>query len=409
MVAAFEEANPDISVETIWVQGQYEQQLLTMIAGGTPPDVIQMSNCVPLQNFADQFLPLQGVDESIYAQPFIAESLSIDGELRAIPAFAKPKAMGINTRMFDAAGVAYPSPTEALTPEEFQEIAIAITSGEGDDRVFGSAELWYGQWLQVFGGTFFTEDGTQLTVGSPESIAAANFIDASVNEFNYAPDVVQREGISTLDWWTIDKVAMYPDFGPWHLPTAYAAEDFEWDLVPVPNLVSPVEIDGYGISKDTDEPDAALRLALFMGQDPAAQNILATTPGLALPVTVAGQEAFVASDPDHNLAAFLLNLEQASVAEESCMSSAVFGEFYGAMFDQTTMYGGDVSREFHTEQETSLTRVCLRIVRMIVQLVEFRLPYSPNMTVIKFRQHPKQDLRIGQVCILLSSTYSNFS
>jgi ABC-type glycerol-3-phosphate transport system substrate-binding protein len=326
-----------------------------MIAGGTPPDLMQIANGVPIQNFADQFLALQDIDVSVYAQPFIAESMTVNGELKAIPALAKPKAMGINTRLFEAAGVELPSPTEALTPEAFQEIAIALASGEGDDRIFGSGSLWYGQWLQVFGGTFFTEDGTQVAVGSPESIAAAEFIDASVNEFNYAPTVVQREGISQFDWWTIDKIAMWPDFGPWHLPTAYDAENFEWDLVPVPNLVSPVEIDGFGISKDTSEPEAALRLAVFLGQDPAAQNILATMPGLALPVTAEGQATFLASDPDRNLAAFLLNLEKASVAEESCMSNAVFGEFYGAMFDQSTMYGGDTPpAEFLAEQEAFL-------------------------------------------------------
>jgi hypothetical protein len=30
--------------------------------------------------------------------------------------------------------------TEALTPEEFQEMAISLTSGEGESRVYGSAK-----------------------------------------------------------------------------------------------------------------------------------------------------------------------------------------------------------------------------------------------------------------------------
>jgi len=343
MIGACEAENPDIAVENIWSQGQYEQNLLTMIAGGTAPDLIMIAGGNPLINFADQFLPLEdmGVDTSVYAQEYIANDVMIDGQLRAVPFLAKPKALGINVGAFEAAGVEVPSLTEPLTAEQYQELAIALTSGEGDDRIFGSADLWLGQWAFAFGASFFSEDGTQFTVDSPEMIAAAEYIDDAVNKYNYAPNVIQREGADTFGWFTLGKIAMWPDFGPWHLPRMYEAEDLEWQLLPVPTPTQEVEIDGLGIHKDTADPEAALRFALCMGQSSAAQTVVATTPGVAIPVTTEGQEAFLAYDPDHNLGAFLVNLESALPRVQSCMDNAIWGEYFGAYQDETTTYNGD--------------------------------------------------------------------
>lgn len=338
------EAKLDVNVESIWVQGSYEQQVLTMIAGGTPPDLMQISSG-SIFGFADQFTVVTDIDESAFLQSASLDSMTVDGELRAIPFVAKPKVMGLNVDVFEAAGVDLPSLDEPLTPEEFQEIAIALTSGEGEDRIYGSANLWFGQWLYVFDGNFYNEDSTEIIIGSPESIDAANFILAAENEYNYAPDAMQREGVNTFDWFLAAKVAMWPDFGPWFLPNMAETEGLNWQIVPVPGGKAPLEIDGFGVSANSSSPEVAHQFAVCMGTDPDAQGALASNWGLGIPVSADGQDTFVATDPDHNLGAFLIALENSLIQPQYCQDSQVQSEFYNTLSDRTALGSGDEAIE----------------------------------------------------------------
>ncbi|HVU10630.1 MAG TPA: hypothetical protein VHD90_05100, partial [Phototrophicaceae bacterium] len=65
MIAVCEKANPTITVDENWVQGSYEEKVTTMIAGGTPPDLWQISQS-DLPGFTDAFAPVTGIDASAY-------------------------------------------------------------------------------------------------------------------------------------------------------------------------------------------------------------------------------------------------------------------------------------------------------------------------------------------------------
>ena len=68
MIAAFEAANPNIKVELNWVQGSYEEKVTTMIAGGTPPDLWQISQS-NLPRFRRCLRACHDVDASVYSSP----------------------------------------------------------------------------------------------------------------------------------------------------------------------------------------------------------------------------------------------------------------------------------------------------------------------------------------------------
>jgi multiple sugar transport system substrate-binding protein len=340
MIDAFEEANPDISVERIWVQSDYEEKVLTMIAGGTPPDVIQISH-TSMPGFADQFIPVT-IDEDAYSSSLFIEALTFEGELKAIPFVAKPKVMGINVSVFEEQGIELPSLEEPMTPEEFQELAIQLTHGEDEDRTFGSAPLWFTGWLFAFGNTFYNEDGTEVVIGNPEAMEAAQFVIDSAYVHHYAPTPVEAEGQSMFDWFLAGRVAMYPDFGPWYLPLVKEAEDIEWEFVPVPGLGEPLEINGFGISRDSFEPEAAERFALFMSQDETAQTILGTSEAaVGVPVIAAGADAFIESVPDKNLAAFVRAASNSPVPVGHRMDAQIQSEFYTEIEARTALGIGD--------------------------------------------------------------------
>jgi multiple sugar transport system substrate-binding protein len=345
------EAETGIDVENIWLQSDYVQQILTMIGGGAAPDVIMVSSG-DLRGIMDQFSPLEGVDTSLYAQTYITDSMSVDGALRVLPFVAKAKAVAVNTRMFAEAGVELPSATVPMTADELAEKATAIAHGEGDERVFGASRPWFGQWMFIFNGRFFSEDGRTFTVNTPEAIAALEYIENAELNLNFAPNFEQKSDLTDVDMFTIDRIAMLQDFGVLFIPVLNAAEGLEWDLVPLHSPTWPFEVDGFGISKDSKNPEAAQKFALCMGQSDAAQTLLGDSISLGIPVTPAGQEAFFAADPDHNLAAYVVNMENAVLEQQTCMSSALWGEFYGAFFSETRVNGGDMSpADFLAEQE----------------------------------------------------------
>src|SRR3954452_24656344 len=64
MVAAFERAHPEITVEENWIQGDYEQKLQTAMAGGTAPTVSEISD-TSLPSFARAYRTVD-VDSGIY-------------------------------------------------------------------------------------------------------------------------------------------------------------------------------------------------------------------------------------------------------------------------------------------------------------------------------------------------------
>lgn len=338
MLSAFEEENPNITVERIWVPDSYEEKVTTMIAGGTPPDLVQISH-TSLPGFVDAFATVD-VDASLYASPLYTQALSYEGELRAVPFVAKPKVMGINVDLFEAAGVPLPSADTAMTAEEFQNLAIQLSSGEGDSRIFGSAPLWFGGWLFAFGNTFYNEDGTQVTIGDQSAIDAARFVIDATATYHYAPTAVEATGQSMFDWFLGGRVAMYPDFGPWHIPLVKSSS-MNWTIVPDPELGEPLEINGFGISKDTLHPEEAAALALFMGQSETAQNILGTSEAAAgVPVIPSAAEAFAQSIPGHSLEAFLYAAQHAPVPVGNKMDAQIQDEFYREVNARTALGTG---------------------------------------------------------------------
>jgi multiple sugar transport system substrate-binding protein len=338
MLVAFETANPTIKVERVWIPDSYEQKVTTMIAGGTPPDLFQISH-TSLPGFVDAFAPVV-VDASLYASELYTKALSSDGKLFAVPFVAKPKVMSINLDVFKAAGIPAPSADKPLTAQEFQDLAIKLTSGEGETRIFGSAPLWFGGWLFAFGNTFYNQEGTQVTIGDAKAINAAQFVIDASTKYHYAPTAVEATGQSMFDWFLSGRVAMYPDFGPWNVPQVKTSS-INWTIVPDPELGEPLEIDGFGISKDTQHVDAAKALAVFLGQSEEAQNILGASDAAAgVPVIPSAAAAFAKSIPGHSLEAFLYAAQNAPVPVGNKMDKQIQDEFYQEVNSRTAIGTG---------------------------------------------------------------------
>lgn len=306
MISAFEKANPSIQVQPNWIQSDYEQKLQTSIAGGAAPTVAVISNTA-LPTFASAFKPVT-VDTSVYYSPAVAKAGDVGGTNYAVPFVAKSKVMAIDRTSFQKAGLPVPSGSKPMSTQDFVTDAGKMTSGTGSGKIYGSAPLWYDGWLMADGGSYYSADGKQCTMGNAAGVRAAETVVNSVATNGFAPTSIAIQGQDMMQWLSQGKVGALPDFGPWNISKIAALDTSRFTIVPMPGLGEPMEVDSLGISKSANaaQTTAAQKFTTFMSSNPAAQNLMASkTSALGVPVVKSSLGAFKSVAPKVNLQAFV--------------------------------------------------------------------------------------------------------
>ena len=143
-VEVFQEKYPDVEIEYIdTAANEYNNKLTVMLAGGDPdPDVIfvkDMGTQLSMQQKGqiaclDEYIEKDKLDLSVYNGT--AEDLQIDGSSYTLPYRSDWYVLYYNKDLFDKAGVPYPS--NDMTWDEYEELARKMTSGEGNDKIYGT-------------------------------------------------------------------------------------------------------------------------------------------------------------------------------------------------------------------------------------------------------------------------------
>ena len=204
IIEQFEQANPDIQVQLEPVgSGDYYARILTQIAAGDPPDILQIGDdAVPqfVQKgaFADLGPFISGssypLDTGIYLPGVLAPG-QWDGKQYLLPKDFSPLAVYYNKKLFDQYKLPYP--TEAWTWEEFLATAQALTKDTDGD---GKTDVWgvqlpgpwtsgFEYWVAAAGGRLISEDGSTFEgyLDSPETATAVQFYSDLYNEYKVAP------------------------------------------------------------------------------------------------------------------------------------------------------------------------------------------------------------------------------
>ena len=116
----------------------YEKQLTLGIASGELPDLVILDGC-GMASFIQLGLFGDISDADINWDEYMEgpmESTMLDGKHYGIPFATNCTALFYNKDLFDAAGVAYPE--DGMTMAEYHELAAKMTSGEGNDKVYGA-------------------------------------------------------------------------------------------------------------------------------------------------------------------------------------------------------------------------------------------------------------------------------
>jgi multiple sugar transport system substrate-binding protein len=266
IVDAFEDANPDITVDvTTLPYGDYGTALQTDLAAGTQSDVFD----IEYANYADfqangVLAPIEVSDPSVYRQS-VLESYATDGTQYALPSSFSDVVLYYNKDLFDAAGLDYPTgdwtwADEKAAAEKLTDQAAGVW---GDHQPVSFHE--YYKVLAQNGGSFLNDARDAVAFNTPEGIEAAKWLVEKSG--TVMPTIEQGQGTPDFDTnlFKDGKLAMLHT-GIWVFG-AVADVPFAWDIAVEPgntDQASAVFSNAVGVSSASKNIEAASKWAEFL-------------------------------------------------------------------------------------------------------------------------------------------------
>lgn len=144
MIDAFQEKYPNVTVEVVeFTADEYDNVVVTQLSSKQDFDVVFTKGTPALSALIKQghiyaLDDLIAADDSFDPANYsgLVDQLSLDGHTYALPFRYDNNLIFYNKDLFDAAGVAYPE--DGMTMAEYHELAAKLTSGEGNDKVYGA-------------------------------------------------------------------------------------------------------------------------------------------------------------------------------------------------------------------------------------------------------------------------------
>ncbi|KPG70599.1 ABC transporter substrate-binding protein [Enterococcus sp. RIT-PI-f] len=276
---AFEAANPGITVEPVDIASDdYDTKLTTMLSSGDTTDILTMKNLLSYSNYAlrDQLVDLTDHISSIDTDPAQAsyEMYDVDGKTYAQPYRTDFWVLYYNKKMFDDAGLDYPS---NITWDEYETLASELSNP--DDQVYGAYQ--------------HTWRSTTQAIAAAQN--DANLVDPTYDylESYYDRALRMQENKSQMDFGTAKstKVTYQSQFenskaammymGTWYMGALMTniddgKTDVEWGIAEIPqNESGDVTTFGsptaYAINKNSKNQEAAQKFLDFCSGEEGAK------------------------------------------------------------------------------------------------------------------------------------------
>ncbi|HTF06542.1 MAG TPA: sugar ABC transporter substrate-binding protein [Asanoa sp.] len=264
--AAFESANPDITVQLETVPyDDYFTKLQTAVAGGTAGDAFELN----YENFVTytangSLAELKNVDPAPYKESLL-EAFRADGKQYGLPASFSNVVLFYNKDLFKAAGVE--PPTANWTWADEQAAATKLTNkGKGvwgDYQPISFFEFY--KTLAQAGGEFLAPDKKSSTFNSDAGRKAAQFLVDKAGKT--MPTEAQGAGTPDFD----SKLFKEGKLAMWHtgiwLFSANADAKFDWDIVVEPGdtkKASAMFANGAVVSAASKNQEAAQKWVTFL-------------------------------------------------------------------------------------------------------------------------------------------------
>lgn len=144
LVSSFEKVYPNIKVEVVeFTADEYDNVIVTQLGGKQDFDVVFTKGTPALSALIKQG-HIYALDEYIASDTSfnkdnysgLVDALGLDGKTYALPFRYDNNMIFYNKDLFDQAGVEYPQ--DGMTMAEYHELAAKMTSGEGNDKIYGA-------------------------------------------------------------------------------------------------------------------------------------------------------------------------------------------------------------------------------------------------------------------------------
>lgn len=294
-----------IQVEHQPVVQNYNDKLLTMFAGGVPPDVFRyLQELIPIVAAVDKRL-LYRLDDFLKRDnydlsDFLPQAIDLyrwKGTLYALPRDYGNQNIFYNVTLLEKAGIGR-LPTDwtdtTFTFERFLEIARALTKSErGRVTQWGCAvnRAWrpWASWVYSNGGAVVKTDAdglaTEIALHEPPAVEALQFLQDLIYKHKVAPSPELETDAPARELFNTGRLAMVID-NPSAVQFFRQIKAFEWDVAPFPlGKASRRGVGGGGtgwaIAGPTKQPDAAWEFLKFISSREAQLDevkIGGTTP-----------------------------------------------------------------------------------------------------------------------------------
>jgi multiple sugar transport system substrate-binding protein len=277
IIAAFEEANPGITVEYETAPfADYFTLLQADVVSGDAPDVFELNyeNFVTyaangtLLNISD----LLTGDAPYY--PRALEAFQYNGEQLALPETFSTVLLFYNADLFDQAGLEYP--TAEWTWADATAAAEAIRA-LGDDTwgLYSPTQFWefYKKAAQNGECSFFNEDMTESTINSSACVETLETM-VGFQSSGIMPTAADLSGVSDGELFLSGKLGMLVT-GIWMFG-AFQEAPFNWDVQIEPMINQHAHhffANGVGVSATTGNAEAAAAWAEFLTASETAANV----------------------------------------------------------------------------------------------------------------------------------------
>ena len=275
----FVAANPNYKVTVLKYDGAtYDQKLLADIMAGTLPDLF-VSADIYTKPFFDagltaDLVPLAaeaGFDLTNFDELFLSLA-EYEGKIGFLPRAADVVVTYYNKRMFDDAGVPYPTPDWTYDDMLAAAEKLTIKAADGATTQYGvtAAADWWAYWVPMVvaeGGEILNADGTEAVFNSEAGIRAWNIIFTGLQNGWFIPPSVQDTLGGPWTPFAVGQAAM--TFTVRALTPTFRdqlQDDWDVELVPKGSVARKTGMgtQGYAISAQTEDPTAAFHLLEFI-------------------------------------------------------------------------------------------------------------------------------------------------
>jgi multiple sugar transport system substrate-binding protein len=278
LIQQFEADNPGITVQLTEIpEGDYVTKIDTALLAGEGPDIAFVY--VPRWLKAGKFVALDSAIEE-YQVPFndfnqgaITRDCVFEGKVYCLGTYTGAILMLYNKDIFDAAGVAYPSPDVPWSMQEYFNATLSVTtqSDNIEERVWGGDAMvhtWWMDWRTHISNDGRTIDGyanDDATVTAYQLMADMRTAGSAMSNADAA--LVQME---SQDLFAQGKFATVIVDNILAIPAAEAA-GLNWGaaIVPTERKGDPAWTttwtDGFGVLSTSRNQEAAIKFVTYMG------------------------------------------------------------------------------------------------------------------------------------------------